>query len=65
MTCTGSHAAAQGVQPRRSYTLPAVDADGRLWDFVVKSWANGSEHRRVFVLEQARPQLGALRRGAC
>ncbi len=49
---------------RRSYTLPAVDTHGRLWDFVVKSWANGSEHRRVFVLEQVRPQLSCPAEGS-
>ena len=27
--------------------------DDRPWEFVVKSWANGSEQRRVYVLEQA------------
>ena len=27
------------------------DREGRLWEFVVKSWANGTEHRRVYVLE--------------
>lgn len=36
---------------RRSYGLPLKDRDGRSWDFVVKSWANGTEHRRVYVLE--------------
>ena len=24
-----------------------------MWEFVVKSWANGTEHRRVYVLEHA------------
>lgn len=52
---------------RRSYTLPVVDHAGRLWEFVVKSWANGSEHRRVFVLEQAGPfiRMYGLREGDC
>ena len=51
----------------RSYTLPVVDHAGRLWEFVVKSWANGSEHRRVFVLEQAGPfiRMYGLREGDC
>lgn len=35
----------------RSYGLPVRDREGRLWEFVVKSWANGTEHRRVYVLE--------------
>lgn len=29
------------------------DLDDQPWEFVVKSWANGSEQRRVYVLEQA------------
>ncbi len=28
------------------------DRAGRAWEFVIKSWANGTEHRRVYVLEQ-------------
>ena len=32
--------------------MPVKDADGRAWDLVIKSWANGTEHRRVYVLEQ-------------
>ncbi|BDA41728.1 probable regulatory protein viviparous-1 at N-terminal half [Coccomyxa sp. Obi] len=36
----------------RSYTLPVKDRAGRAWKFVIKSWANGTEHRRVYVLEQ-------------
>ncbi len=43
----------QRQHARRSYALPAVDCTGRTWEFVVKSWANGSEQRRVYVLEQA------------
>ncbi|KAK9835948.1 hypothetical protein WJX81_000533 [Elliptochloris bilobata] len=51
----------------KSYTLPTVDHTGRQWEFVVKSWANGSEHRRVFVLEQAGPFIRAygLGEGDC
>ena len=30
-----------------------VPAAGRRYEFMIKSWANGTEHRRVFVLEQA------------
>lgn len=37
---------------RRSYSLPVKDREGRAWEFVIKSWANGTEHRRVYVLEQ-------------
>ena len=37
----------------RAYTLAVKDLDERPWEFVVKSWANGSEQRRVYVLEQA------------
>lgn len=37
----------------RAYTLAVKDLDDRPWEFVVKSWANGSEQRRVYVLEQA------------
>ena len=37
----------------RAYTLAVRDMDDRPWEFVVKSWANGSEQRRVYVLEQA------------
>jgi len=29
------------------------DSTGCRYEFVIKSWANGTEHRRVFVLEQA------------
>ena len=36
----------------RHYTLHVKDVHGKRYDFVVKSWANGTEHRRVFVLEQ-------------
>ncbi len=36
----------------RSYSLPVKDRAGRAWEFVIKSWANGTEHRRVYVLEQ-------------
>ena len=38
---------------RRSYAVPVRDSGGRAWDLVIKSWANGTEHRRVYVLEQA------------
>eukprot|EP00891_Asterochloris_glomerata_P000981 jgi/Astpho2/981/Aster-x0038 len=41
----------------RSYKLQLKDASGRMWDFVIKSWANGTEHRRVYVLEQAAEYL--------
>lgn len=37
----------------RAYTLAVRDLEGKPWEFVVKSWANGSEQRRVYVLEQA------------
>lgn len=33
--------------------MPAVLA-GQRHEFMIKSWANGTEHRRVFVLEQVR-----------
>ncbi len=36
----------------RSYSLPVKDRAGRKWEFVIKSWANGTENRRVYVLEQ-------------
>ena len=36
----------------RSYSLPVRDRTGRKWEFVIKSWANGTENRRVYVLEQ-------------
>jgi len=36
----------------RSYSLPVKDHGGRTWEFVIKSWANGTENRRVYVLEQ-------------
>jgi hypothetical protein len=35
----------------RHYGLNVRDANGEMHEFVVKSWANGSESRRVFVLE--------------
>ena len=44
---------------RRAYSLAAVDAQGCSYDFVIKSWANGTEHRRVYVLEQAAPFIKA------
>ena len=37
----------------RAYTLAVTDLNEKPWQFVVKSWANGSEARRVYVLEQA------------
>ena len=45
----------------RSYGLPVRDREGRRWDFVVKSWANGTEHRRVYVLEHALEFISARR----
>jgi hypothetical protein len=43
----------------RAYSLTATDAHGRSFEFVIKSWANGTEHRRVYVLEQAAPFIKA------
>ena len=37
------------------------DREGRLWEFVVKSWANGTEHRRVYVLEHAAEYIASKR----
>ncbi|KAL4447259.1 hypothetical protein ABPG77_007292 [Micractinium sp. CCAP 211/92] len=37
----------------RHYALAVKDCNGRRYEFMIKSWANGTEHRRVFVLEQA------------
>jgi hypothetical protein len=31
--------------------LPVTDANGQEWEFLLKSWANGAENRRVYVLE--------------
>lgn len=36
----------------RSHNLPVVDAQGKPWEFIIKSWANGNEKRRVYALEQ-------------
>ena len=44
---------------RRAYSLTATDVHGRSFEFVIKSWANGTEHRRVYVLEQAAPFIKA------
>ena len=35
-------------------TVPSLSLfkPGRRYEFMIKSWANGTEHRRVFVLEQ-------------
>ena len=33
------------------------DEAGRRWEFVIKSWANGTENRRVYVLEQTSEYL--------
>lgn len=41
------------VTAYRHYALTVRDTKGRQYEFVIKSWANGTEHRRVFVLEQA------------
>ena len=41
------------VTAYRHYALAVRDNVGRRYEFVIKSWANGTEHRRVFVLEQA------------
>ena len=46
---------------RRSYGLPVRDREGRGWDFVVKSWANGTEHRRVYVLEHVTEYISCRR----
>jgi hypothetical protein len=43
----------------RSYSLPLKDSSGRKWEFVIKSWANGTEHRRVYVLEQVSEYIKA------
>ncbi|WPT16178.1 hypothetical protein PSENEW3_00004185 [Picochlorum sp. SENEW3] len=40
------------VTAHRHYALHVKDVRGVEHEFVVKSWANGTEHRRVFVLEQ-------------
>lgn len=40
------------VTTYKHYGLHVRDVFGQEYDFVVKSWANGTEHRRVFVLEQ-------------
>ncbi len=45
----------------RSYGLPVRDREGRVWEFVVKSWANGTEHRRVYVLEHAAEYIASKR----
>lgn len=44
----------------RSYSLPVKDHGGRKWEFVIKSWANGTENRRVYVLEQTGEYLKVL-----
>lgn len=44
----------------RSYSLPVRDRTGRKWEFVIKSWANGTENRRVYVLEQTGEFLKVL-----
>ena len=44
----------------RSYSLPVKDRDGRTWEFVIKSWANGTENRRVYVLEQTGEYLKVI-----
>jgi hypothetical protein len=41
------------VTAYRHYSLSVSDTRGRRYEFIIKSWANGTEHRRVFVLEQA------------
>lgn len=50
--------------PPQSLTLPSLCAPpsssaGQRYEFMIKSWANGTEHRRVFVLEQAADFLRA------
>ncbi|KAL0034314.1 hypothetical protein WJX77_008756 [Trebouxia sp. C0004] len=47
----------------RSYSLPVKDRGGRTWEFVIKSWANGTENRRVYVLEQTGEYLKVNRLG--
>ena len=44
----------------RSYSLPVKDRGGRTWEFVIKSWANGTENRRVYVLEQTGEYLKVI-----
>lgn len=43
----------------RAYSFGVRDRAGREWEFVIKSWANGTEQRRVYVLEQAGDWLKA------
>ncbi|KAK9835818.1 hypothetical protein WJX74_008627 [Apatococcus lobatus] len=47
----------------RSYPLAVKDAEGKAWRFVIKSWANGNESRRVYVLEQAGEYIRTLKLG--
>ncbi len=44
----------------RSYSLAVKDRGGRTWEFVIKSWANGTENRRVYVLEQTGEYLKVI-----
>lgn len=43
----------------RHYQLTVRDRAGGRHEFMIKSWANGTEHRRVYVLEQAAEFLRA------
>ncbi|KAL3157100.1 hypothetical protein ABBQ38_001346 [Trebouxia sp. C0009 RCD-2024] len=43
--------------------VTATDRTGRKWEFVIKSWANGTENRRVYVLEQTGEFLKVHRLG--
>jgi len=48
----------------RHYTLPVrCPLSGIKHNFVIKSWANGTEHRRVFVLEGAATYLRSIGAG--
>ena len=47
----------------RHYSLSVRDTNGRRYEFVIKSWANGTEHRRVFVLEQVAEYMRTHRIG--
>lgn len=47
----------------RHYALSVRDSSGRKHEFVIKSWANGTEHRRVFVLEQVAEYMRSQRIG--
>lgn len=51
--CTSYYGLLHPLTPTPLFQRSLLLSAGRCYEFMIKSWANGTEHRRVFVLEQA------------